>query len=197
MLIAELAAILPGHPAAAGSRNMWQWGRLLNLDVPRRHYGMAARHDGWQYSRYRCARHESSSCLQRGMGPDAWQARGAAGHCNRPHRGGSLYKGAGGRTAGAVDCPLCQWIEMEIDLCSSHNLSEQTSLTRLCSALQTSLLATLQHSAPVWQVSWNVFGNWFAASTEDAEVCMWRPDLSGEWKLVHRIVGGAEPQPLE
>lgn len=50
-------------------------------------------------------------------------------------------------------------------------------------------LARLQHAAAVWQLEWNMLGSWLAASTEAGDVCMWRPDLGGEWLLLNRIVG--------
>lgn len=50
-------------------------------------------------------------------------------------------------------------------------------------------LARLQHAAGVWQIEWNMLGSWLAASTEGGEVCMWRPDLAGEWLLLNRISG--------
>ena len=59
---------------------------------------------------------------------------------------------------------------------------------------QVEQLARLQHTAPVWQVEWNMLGSWLAASTEAGEVCMWRPDLSGEWLLLNKIVGEEELQ---
>lgn len=64
-----------------------------------------------------------------------------------------------------------------------------THVPRLHPAPQMEQLARLQHSAAVWQVEWNLLGSWLAASTEGGEVCMWRPDLSGEWLLLNRIVG--------
>lgn len=54
---------------------------------------------------------------------------------------------------------------------------------------QAEQLARLQHTAGVWQIEWNMLGSWLAASTEGREVCMWRPDLSGEWLLLNRITG--------
>jgi hypothetical protein len=51
-------------------------------------------------------------------------------------------------------------------------------------------VAVLRHTADVWQLGWNMMGNWLAASTEGGEVCMWRPDLSGEWLLLNKIAGG-------
>lgn len=56
-------------------------------------------------------------------------------------------------------------------------------------ALQVEELARLQHTAAVRQVEWNLLGSWLAASTEAGDVCMWRPDLGGEWLLLNRVVG--------
>lgn len=53
--------------------------------------------------------------------------------------------------------------------------------------LQSRQLVRLQHATPVWQVAWNPLGNWLAASIEGREVCMWRPDLGGEWLLLSRF----------
>jgi WD40 repeat protein len=52
-------------------------------------------------------------------------------------------------------------------------------------------VAVLEHGAPVWQLAWNWLGSWLAASTEAGEVCLWRPDLAGEWRLLNRV--GAAP----
>ena len=57
-------------------------------------------------------------------------------------------------------------------------------------AVEGEQLARLQHEAGVWQVEWNMLGSWLAASTEGGEVCLWRPDLGGEWLLLTRITGG-------
>jgi WD40 repeat protein len=51
------------------------------------------------------------------------------------------------------------------------------------------VIATLEHDAHVWQVGWNMTGNWLAASTDDNRVCLWRPDLAGEWLLLNVIQG--------
>lgn len=48
-------------------------------------------------------------------------------------------------------------------------------------------VAVLKHDSPVWQVKWNFFGNWLAASTNFKQVCLWRPDFTGEWLLLHTI----------
>lgn len=50
-------------------------------------------------------------------------------------------------------------------------------------------LARLQHAASVSRLEWHLLSSWLAVSTEKGEVCMWRPDLSGEWLLLSRIVG--------
>jgi hypothetical protein len=67
-------------------------------------------------------------------------------------------------------------------------------LTGAADSLQVEQLARLQHAADVWQVEWNLLGSWLAASTEGGEVLMWRPDLSGEWLLLNRIVGEQQQQ---
>lgn len=51
------------------------------------------------------------------------------------------------------------------------------------------IIAKLEHDVHVWQVGWNMTGNWLAASTEDNTVCLWRPDLAGEWLLLNVIQG--------
>ena len=53
--------------------------------------------------------------------------------------------------------------------------------------LQGVQVAALQHAAGVRQVEWNMLGSWLAASTEGCEVCLWRPDLSGEWLLLSKV----------
>lgn len=50
-------------------------------------------------------------------------------------------------------------------------------------------VAVLKHETDVWQLGWNVTGTWLAASTDSNMVCLWRPDLGGEWKLLHTIEG--------
>ena len=50
-------------------------------------------------------------------------------------------------------------------------------------------VAVLNHDTDVWQLGWNVTGTWLAASTDANMVCLWRPDLGGEWKLLHTIEG--------
>lgn len=57
-------------------------------------------------------------------------------------------------------------------------------------ALEIERVAVLEHDSPVWSIAWNMLGNWLAASTEAGEVCMWRPDLAGEWLLLNKITGG-------
>ena len=52
----------------------------------------------------------------------------------------------------------------------------------------------MQHDHGVWKVEWNVFGNWLTTSTEGGEVCMWRPDLGGEWRLLNKVLGGGAHQ---
>lgn len=56
-------------------------------------------------------------------------------------------------------------------------------------ALEVECLAVLPHGSPVWQVEWNPLGTWLAASTEAGQVCLWRPDFGGEWKLCNSIYG--------
>ena len=56
------------------------------------------------------------------------------------------------------------------------------------SDVRVSEMGTLEHSAAVWQVKMNMTGTWLAASTDDSEVCTWRPDLAGDWVLQNKIV---------
>lgn len=51
------------------------------------------------------------------------------------------------------------------------------------------VVATLPHDSSVWQLGWNMFGNWLAASTNNNMVCLWRPDLAGEWIMLNTITG--------
>jgi WD40 repeat protein len=53
-------------------------------------------------------------------------------------------------------------------------------------------VAVLYHEAAVWQVKWNIFGNWLAISCDNGEVCMWRPDFSGEWLLLNKVLAGGD-----
>lgn len=66
------------------------------------------------------------------------------------------------------------------------------SLSGAIDALEVERIAVLDHDHDVWQLGWNMLGNWLAASTEGGEVCMWRPDLAGEWLLLNKITGGGE-----
>jgi protein transport protein SEC13 len=66
------------------------------------------------------------------------------------------------------------------------------ALTGSTAGMAVERVATLDHEDAVWQVGWNTLGNWLAASTEGGAVCMWRPDLTGEWGLVNSIMGGGE-----
>jgi WD40 repeat protein len=66
------------------------------------------------------------------------------------------------------------------------------SLFGAVDALEIERIASLDHDHDVWQLGWNMLGNWLAASTEGGEVCMWRPDLAGEWLLLNKITGGGE-----
>jgi len=47
----------------------------------------------------------------------------------------------------------------------------------------------LRHADEVCQVRWNATGTWLAASTRGNEVCLWRPDLSGQWRMLNVITG--------
>ena len=64
------------------------------------------------------------------------------------------------------------------------------SLVGAVDSLQVERVAVLEHESDVWQLGWNMMGTWLAASTEGGEVCLWRPDLSGEWQLFNKIIGG-------
>ena len=68
------------------------------------------------------------------------------------------------------------------------------ALAGAADALAAQRVAVLDHSHDVWQLGWNLAGNWLAASTEGGEVCMWRPDLAGEWLLLNTIKGSAAEQ---
>jgi hypothetical protein len=64
-------------------------------------------------------------------------------------------------------------------------------------ALHVERVAVLAHSAAVWQLGWNLFGNFLAASTEGGEVCMWRPDFAGEWRLQNSLVNTEDGMQLQ
>ena len=70
------------------------------------------------------------------------------------------------------------------------------SLTGAVDALEVERIAVLDHEHDVWQLGWNMLGNWLAASTEGGEVCMWRPDLSGEWLLLNKITSSGEGEEM-
>jgi len=54
-------------------------------------------------------------------------------------------------------------------------------------AMEIETVANLEHEAHVFQVGWNMVGNWLAVSTRAGEICMWRPDLAGEWIMCNKI----------
>ena len=54
-------------------------------------------------------------------------------------------------------------------------------------AMEIDTVACLEHEAKAYQVGWNMVGNWLAVSTENGEICMWRPDLAGEWIMCNKI----------
>ena len=47
----------------------------------------------------------------------------------------------------------------------------------------------LRHADQVCQVRWNSTGTWLAASTRGNEGCLWRPDLSGQWRMLNVVTG--------
>ena len=55
--------------------------------------------------------------------------------------------------------------------------------------LHTTPVAQLQHAAPVRQAQWDALGSWLAASTESGDICLWRPDLGGEWLRLSHVHG--------
>jgi hypothetical protein len=66
------------------------------------------------------------------------------------------------------------------------------SLTGDTSSLATELLATLEHSAPVWRLEFNMFGTCLAAATETNLVHLWKPDFVGKWLLVSVVAGSPD-----
>lgn len=67
---------------------------------------------------------------------------------------------------------------------------EVRSLRGAVDAMEVDTVAVLEHDHSVWKLGWNIFGTWLACSTEGGEICMWRPDLAGEWLLLNKIIGG-------
>jgi hypothetical protein len=55
--------------------------------------------------------------------------------------------------------------------------------------LRVDKVAALEHKDEVFSLNWNMTATWLAASTDGNEVCLWRPDLTGEWKMLNTIVG--------
>ncbi|KAG7673743.1 hypothetical protein Ndes2437B_g01908 [Nannochloris sp. 'desiccata'] len=74
-----------------------------------------------------------------------------------------------------------------IAVASGHRVT-LWSLTGAVDALEVKRVAVLDHDHDVWQLGWNMLGNWLAASTDGGEVCMWRPDLAGEWLQKNLII---------
>lgn len=63
------------------------------------------------------------------------------------------------------------------------------SLSGPLDSMSVERIAVLTHENDVWQLGWNMTGTWLAASTHSNTVCLWRPDLAGEWMLLHTIEG--------
>jgi WD40 repeat protein len=76
----------------------------------------------------------------------------------------------------------------------SNNRVALWSVKGRSDAPQIDKVAALDHEASVWQVKWNMFGNWLATSCDNGEVCMWRPDFSGEWLLLNKVVAGGDAE---
>lgn len=72
----------------------------------------------------------------------------------------------------------------------NNNRVEIWSVKGRSHAPQIDEVVVLDHEASVWQVKWNMFGNWLATSCDNGEICMWRPDFSGEWLLLNKVVAG-------
>lgn len=72
----------------------------------------------------------------------------------------------------------------------TKNLVTLWSLLGRADSLQVERVADLEHEHTVWQLEWNMLGNFLAASTDGGEVCLWRPDFGGEWILQNKICAG-------
>ncbi|KAN0027170.1 hypothetical protein ACTFIU_009855 [Dictyostelium citrinum] len=45
------------------------------------------------------------------------------------------------------------------------------------------------HKSEVWRVEWNIAGTILASSGDDGNVCLWKCNMNGEWKLFSLISG--------
>ncbi|KAN0004365.1 hypothetical protein ACTFIZ_010518 [Dictyostelium cf. discoideum] len=45
------------------------------------------------------------------------------------------------------------------------------------------------HKSEVWRVEWNITGTILASSGDDGNVCLWKCNMNGEWKLFSLISG--------
>lgn len=80
----------------------------------------------------------------------------------------------------------------ELVATSHGSMVDIFSLTGDTSSLQVELLTSLEHSAPVWKVEFNMLGTCLAAATETNLVHLWKPDFGGKWLLVSAIAGSAD-----
>lgn len=76
---------------------------------------------------------------------------------------------------------------VELLAVASGNLVTLWSLQGQADSLQVKRVAGLEHKHAVWQLEWNMLGNFLAASTDGGDVCLWRPDFAGEWVLQSKI----------
>ena len=126
------------------------------------------------------------------------------------------YEGCGVPQLYAYDAVSFVWQNVHVDIDSSHTLGKGVdavawaplmgrehdliavatgsdvtlwSVSGPLDSMHVERVTVLNHDTRVWQLGWNVTGTWLAASTNSNMVCLWRPDLGGEWKLLHTIEG--------
>lgn len=101
---------------------------------------------------------------------------------------GSSSSSGNSRITSVAWAPLLGGRRYELLAVASGTQVTLFSLTGPLDALRVEVVATLSHDDPVWHVEFNAMATWLAASTEAGQVCLWRPDLSGEWLCLNTIV---------
>ena len=80
----------------------------------------------------------------------------------------------------------------ELVAASHGSIVDLFSLSGDTSALQVDLTSSLEHTAPVWKVEFNMLGTCLAVATEANLVHLWKPDFGGKWLLVSSVAGSPD-----
>ena len=134
-----------------------------------------------------------------GDGACVWVYRGQLGTWARA---ASLCGGGPGGEGGAAELPVSaiHWAPRlgrphELIAVASGSEVALWSLAGPADAPTATCSATLPHDGSAWRVEFDSFGTWLAVGVEGdggapARVCLWRPNLAGEWVAAGDIAGG-------